>query len=234
MPSSWGRCGVTPEWATTGREPSAFCSARLTAASSTLRFHVGSCCSAVMRAAKASVLRRSHSVSSAPAFDTGSLCPHHTAIEGWWPSRSTIARAWRVASLRMVRAYAHCSGMSCHTSSPRSSARSYSSSRVTWAWTRTRSRPASHARSTSRRSSSGVASPRAMRVGARLVPLRKRRSPLTEAIQRRIRTERSPVRSRRSSLTAGARRRPAPRPPARRGARGRRGRAATTGRAGRS
>ena len=29
MPSSWGRWGATPEWATTGRDPSALCSARL-------------------------------------------------------------------------------------------------------------------------------------------------------------------------------------------------------------
>ena len=104
MPSSWGRCGVTPECGTTGRDPSAFCSARFTAASSTLLFHVGSCCSAVTRVAKARTLRRSQSVWSAPTLDTGSLCPHHTAIDGWCPSRSTIARAWRVACWRMLRA----------------------------------------------------------------------------------------------------------------------------------
>ena len=68
-----------------------------------------------------------------------------------------------------------------------------------WAWIRSRSSPASHASSTSRASSSGVASAIAIRVGPWFEPLRKRRSPLTLAIHERRRTWRSPVRRCRAS-----------------------------------
>ena len=96
VPSSWGTWGATPECATTGRDPSALTSARLIEASSTLRFHVGTCCSAAMRAAKATepVPTATSARSSRPI---GSSWPHHSAIEGWWPSRSTSAPACRDA-----------------------------------------------------------------------------------------------------------------------------------------
>ncbi len=42
MPSSCGRWGATPEWAITGRVPSARSKARFTERSSTERFQVGS------------------------------------------------------------------------------------------------------------------------------------------------------------------------------------------------
>ena len=35
---------------------------------------------------------------------TARRAPHHTATDGWWPSRSTASRAWRMACLRMLRA----------------------------------------------------------------------------------------------------------------------------------
>ncbi len=94
--------------------------------------------------------------------------------------------------------------MSCHSSSPRSSAASYSSGRETWACTRSRSSPASSAHPTSARSSSGDASARAIRVGPWLAPLRKSRSPFTEQVQWRSRTDRSPVRNLRTSLVIPA------------------------------
>ena len=68
------------------------------------------------------------------------------------------------------------------------------------ACTRSRSRPASTASSTSRRTSSGVASARPGRVGSRLAPLRNSRSPLTEQIQSLNATSRRPVRRDRRSL----------------------------------
>ena len=43
MPSSWGRCGTTPPWATVGRVGSACSNARFTQRSRTDLFHVGSC-----------------------------------------------------------------------------------------------------------------------------------------------------------------------------------------------
>ena len=57
------------------------------------------------------------------------------------------------------------------------------------------------ARSTSAASSAGVASARAMRVGARLAPLQNMRSPFTDRIHLRIDTWRRPVRKRRRSDT---------------------------------
>ena len=68
-----------------------------------------------------------------------------------------------------------------------------------WAWIRKRSSPASHASSTSRASSSGVASAMAIRVGPWFEPFRNRRSPLTLAIHDRRRICRSPVRRCRAS-----------------------------------
>ena len=94
--------------------------------------------------------------------------------------------------------------MSCHSNSPRSSAASYSSGRETCACTRSRSSPASSAHPTSPRSSSGDASASAIRVGPWLAPLRNSRSPFTEQVQFRIRTDRSPVRRRRASLRVPA------------------------------
>ena len=122
MPSSCGRCGATPLWATTGRVSSADSKARFTHRSSTLLFHDGSCWLRTCLAAEAPMAAlRSSSTGS------GSLCAHQVMIDGWWPSRSTASRAWRTACLRIVRAYFHCSGKSCHTSMPSSSAASYSS-----------------------------------------------------------------------------------------------------------
>jgi hypothetical protein len=67
--------------------------ARFTVLSRTVLFHVGSSWRAKNRAADGMA-----------SMASGSLCPHHTAIDGWWPSRSTIASAWRAACLRMPRA----------------------------------------------------------------------------------------------------------------------------------
>ena len=39
-------------------------------------------------------------VSSSPS---GASCAHQVTIDGWWPSSSTIARAWRAACLRTPR-----------------------------------------------------------------------------------------------------------------------------------
>ena len=54
VPSSWGRCGYTPEWAITGRVPSLRSSTDLMARSSSDRFHVGSAWEASARVATTS------------------------------------------------------------------------------------------------------------------------------------------------------------------------------------
>ena len=104
MPSSWGGWGSTPEWAITGRVPSLFSSARFTERSSTVLFQVGSSwAAAALNARRRSALRSPH-VDGSFSMAIGSLCPHQMAIDGWWPSRSTAAVAWRTACLRMPRA----------------------------------------------------------------------------------------------------------------------------------
>ena len=122
VPSSWGRCGATPPWATVGRVGSACSNDRFTHRSSTDLFHVGSCCTTNRRRRLA---RRSVSTCGASAI--GSSWAHHCTMDGWWPSESTASRAWRTASLRIWRAYPHCSGKSCSRSMPSSSAARYSS-----------------------------------------------------------------------------------------------------------
>ena len=99
-------------------------------------------------------------------------------------------------------AYPHCSGKSCSSSTPSSSAARYSSGWAMWACTRRASRPASTASSTSRRTSSGVASASPGRVGTTLADLRNSRSPLIEHTQSFQATSRSPVRRERRSLTS--------------------------------
>ena len=54
--------------------------------------------------------------------------PHARSTGGGRAGRRPRA-AWRTACLRIVRAYPHCSGKSCHSSMPSSSAASYSSGR---------------------------------------------------------------------------------------------------------
>ena len=190
VPSSFGKCGKTPEWATTGRLPSTFSNAPFTARSSTLRLNVGSCCpTAYLNANLFGFMAADCSTSTA----TGTLWPHQITIDGWCPSRSTAFRACRIACLRTLRAYPHCSGMSCHSNRPALSAASYSSGRPMCAWTRIRSSPASRARSTSRAISSGAASPSSIRDGPWFDPLRKMRSPLIDMIQSRMVTDRMPA-----------------------------------------
>ena len=81
VPSSRGRNGVTPLWATAGRVGSACSNARFSQRSSTDLFQVGSCLE---------TSRRSHrpvlSCSICGASATGSSCAHHCTIDGWCPS----------------------------------------------------------------------------------------------------------------------------------------------------
>ena len=90
-----------PEWAMTGRVPSARSSVRLMRASRIDRFQLGSSwpetnSMAVRLEATGSPGRTSRV--------RGSLCPHQIATDGWWPSRSTASAAWRVACLPTERA----------------------------------------------------------------------------------------------------------------------------------
>ena len=97
MPASCGRWGHTPEWATTGLEPSLVESVSVTLRSSTVRFQEGSSWARTRRRRA----RRTDRVSplrhdpGSPA--QGSWWAHHTATEGWWASWSTAARAIRRA-----------------------------------------------------------------------------------------------------------------------------------------
>ena len=100
----------------TGRVPSALSKARFTERSRIVLFHVGSSWpTSELRAANG---RRIDGRRGSTSSASGSLCPHHTAIDGWWPSRSTASRPWRTACLRMLRAYPHCNGKSCHSEQP--------------------------------------------------------------------------------------------------------------------
>ncbi len=181
----------------TGRVSSALSKARFTHRSRIERFHVGSCCSRSRRARPA---RSSPSGSGSTV--NGSSCPHHRAIDGWWPRRSTALATWRTAWRRTERAYPPCRGKSCQTSMPSSSAARYSSGRLMCPATRSRSRPASRASSTSRWSSAAVISPSSRRDGPSSAPLTNKRSPLTANRQPSIATSRSPVVTTRSSLGA--------------------------------
>ena len=87
MPSSCGRCGATPLWATTGRVSSACLERPLHPPVEDVLFHVGSCCPSDVLGR-----RRRTSPHGPSSTGRGSLCAHHTMIDGWWPSRST-ARA---------------------------------------------------------------------------------------------------------------------------------------------
>ena len=104
MPSSRGSRGSTPECFTTGRVPSAASMARLTVRSSTVLFHVGTCWDARARRPRAARRCGSPNTSGEMSRPMGSLCPHHTATDGWWASMATISVAWRWAWRRMDRA----------------------------------------------------------------------------------------------------------------------------------
>ena len=88
----------------TGRVPSAFSRARFTERSSTVLFQVGSSCAASACTRHAAQRLGSPHIVGSISIAIGSLCPHQIAIDGWWPSRSTAAVAWRTACLRMPRA----------------------------------------------------------------------------------------------------------------------------------
>ena len=91
MPSSCGGWGSTPEWATTGRVPSACSRARFTERSSTVLFQVGSSWAARARSPMRRRAFGSPHIAGSFSMAIGSLWPHQMAIDGWWPSSSTAA-----------------------------------------------------------------------------------------------------------------------------------------------
>ena len=111
VPSSDGRCGGTPAWDRTGREPSQRDITRLRRRSSTSRFHDGPSRLHAAGVADRRLLR-----------GNGSSWAHHTATDGRWPSRSTASRACRRASPTTLRLITPLTGRSCQTSIPSSSA----------------------------------------------------------------------------------------------------------------
>ncbi len=195
MPSSCGGWGSTPEWAITGRVPSAFSSARFTDRSRTVLFQVGSSCATNALAA----MRRS-GLGVAPHRGVV-LDGHRLVVAAPDGDRRVVAE--QVDRRRRPGALPACGRRGRSPTAAASPARAAGRPRrrrrtaragVMWAWTRSRSSPASPASATSPASSSGVASARAMRVGPWFEPLRNSRSPLTLATHARIRTWRSPVR----------------------------------------
>ena len=76
----------------TGRVPSAFSRARFTERSSTVLFQVGSsCAAAALHGHAAQRPCGSPHIAGSFSMAIGSLWPHQIAIDGWWPSRSTAA-----------------------------------------------------------------------------------------------------------------------------------------------
>ncbi len=160
-------------------------------------FHVGSSWRG-QRTAGRRTGARSAIVAGSTSTASGSLWPHHTAIDGWWPSRSTASRAWRTACLRTAAGVAplqrevlpeqHAGLVGGVVQlGPADVARGRAAGRG-----RRRGRARRRARS-----SSASASASAMPVGPWLAPFRNSRSPLTvQRPSRASRPARSPVRTR--------------------------------------
>ena len=224
MPSSIGGWGSTPLWAITGRVPSLRSSARFTDRSSTDLFHVGS--SWREQGAGPRPPRRCHR-RRAPSTENGSSWPHHIddrRVVGEQVDRlprlahGLLADAAGVATVqREVLPHEHPGPVGGVVQLGPADVGVDPDEVEAGVLGQRRRR---------RRSPRPLASARAWRVGARLAPLRNRRSPLTRSTQPSSDTCRRPTRAR-AAMAHG--RRPAggrrPRP---RGAAGRRACGATT------
>src|SRR3954451_18417569 len=115
--------GITPLCEVVGLVSSDFSNARFTHWSRMFLFHDGSCCPVMYFVAERHVGLPLLRPIAAP---DGSLCAHHVRIEGWCPNSDTASTACATARRRTSRAYDHCSGKSCQSRTPNSSAASYS------------------------------------------------------------------------------------------------------------
>ena len=198
VPSSCGRCGATPPWATVGRVGSACSNDRLTQRSSTDLFHDGSCWATNRRK------RRERRSGLRPA------APRRPARRGRTTGRSTGGgRASRPPRApggrppggsggRSPTAAGSPAAAACRARRRRGTARGR---RCGPARAARRARPRRPARRHGGRRP-GAASASPGRVGSRLAPFRNRRSPLIEQTQSFHATSRSPVRRDRRSLTS--------------------------------